>query len=78
MDRPIFIDTTQKSVDYLYGENNNFTVKMSGDGMKLDPDMEHYITLHSLRMSYTWNNIDTKFNNNTLRYSKDGNYTWKF
>ena len=73
MDKPIFIDTTKKEIDQLWGENNNFTVSMSGDGMELDSDSENYIALHSLRMSYTWNNIDAKkFNNNTLRYSKDG------
>ena len=50
---------------------------MSGDGMQLDPNLEHYIALHSLRMSYTWNNIDAeKFNNNTLRYSKDAGINW--
>ena len=77
MDRPIFIDTTKKQIDYLWGPNNNFTVSMSGDGMELDPDLEHYIGLHSLRMSYTWNNIDAgKFNNNTLRYSKDNGVNW--
>ena len=73
MDKPIFIDTKKKDINYLWGENNNFTVSMSGDGLILDPDQEHYIALHSLRLSYTWNNIDAeKFNNNTLRYSKDG------
>ena len=76
MDRAIFIDTTKKQIDYLWGENNNFTVTMSGDGMELDPNLEHYIGLHSLRMSYTWNNIDAKFNNNTLRYSKDNGVNW--
>ena len=52
-------------------------MSMSGDGMELEPDLEHYIALHSLRMSYTWNNIDAeKFNNNTLRYSKDSGVSW--
>ena len=73
MDKPIFVDTKKKNINYLWGQNNNFTISMSGDGLKLDPDQEHYIALHSLRMSYTWNNIDKqKFNNNSLRYSKDG------
>ena len=77
MDKPIFIDTTQKSINHLWGDNNNFTVNMSGDGMELDSDSEHYIALQSLTMSYTWNNIDVeKFNNNTLRYSSNSGSTW--
>ena len=77
MDRPIFIDTSIKEINRLWGENNNFTVSMSGDGLDLPADQEHYIALHSLKMSYTWNNIDPqKFNNNTLRYSKDSGTNW--
>ena len=69
MDQPIFIDTTKNSIEGLWGDNNNFTVNTSGDGLQLDnTDSGNYITLQSLTMSYTWNNIDaTKFNNNTVR-----------
>ena len=77
MDKSIFIDTTKKSIDTLWGDNNNFTVNISGDGLELLDGDEHYIALQSLTMSYTWNNIDvSKFNNNTLRYSSDNGSTW--
>ena len=77
LDKLIFIDTTKKSSDTLWGENNNFTVNMSGDGLELESDTENYIGVQSLTMSYTWNNIDVlKFNNNTLRYSSNNGSTW--
>ena len=77
MDKPIFIDTTKKSIDTLWGYNNNLTINMSGDGLELDTASENYIALQSLTMSYTWNNIDVnKFNNNTLRISSNTGSSW--
>ena len=46
MDQPIFIDTTKNRWGVYGGDDNNFTVNMSGDGLQLDnTDSENYIAL---------------------------------
>ena len=78
MDIPLYIDTTIKSPQTIYGSNADFTVIVNNDGMLLPNTDENYMALESISLSYTWNNIDvSKFNNNTMRYSSDNGNTFK-
>ena len=78
MDIPLYIDTTIKAPTTVWGDNNNFTVLVSGDGILLDNTNENYIALESLTMAYTWNNTDAaKVNNNIMRYSSDNGVSFR-
>ena len=77
MDIPIFIDTSKKTCDRISGENRDFMVHFSGDGLKLPDDTDNCIALQSITMSYTWNNIDAeKINNISMRYSSNNGTSW--
>ena len=78
MDITLYIDTTQMSPNTIHGTHSDFTVEVSGDGMLLPNTNENYLSLESMNLNYTWDNINAmKFNNNTMRYSADNGTTWK-
>ena len=74
MKRSIFINTSNKNI---YGKSNSFEVNLNNDGIILDRQNNYYIGLHTLNMSYQWNNVDPKIGNNTFRYSSDNGTNWK-
>ena len=45
------------------------------DEVKLDPEFRHFLALDRLSMSYSWYNIRSDYNNNTIKYSHNGS-TW--
>ena len=45
--------------------------------MHLSNDMNHELAVDRVSMTYSWHNINTKYDNNTIKYSKDNGSTWK-
>lgn len=54
----------------------DFTIKYK-PSMYLDPTMKHELAVDRVSMTYSWHNINATYNNNTIKYSKDGGSTWK-
>ena len=63
MKRSIFINTSN---DNVYGDSNSFEINLFNDGLQLDRGIDYYIGLHTLNMSYNWDNTSPKFGNNTF------------
>ena len=53
---------------------HDFTVKFNPP-LKLDPQFKHFLALDRLSMTYSWYNIRSSYNNNTIKYTHDGT-TW--
>ena len=45
--------------------------------MHLSNDMNHELAVDRVSMTYSWHNINTEYDNNTIKYSKDNGSTWK-
>ena len=45
--------------------------------MHLSNDMNHELAVDRVSMTYSWHNINTEYDNNTIKYSKDNGTTWK-
>ena len=45
--------------------------------MHLSNDMNHELAVDRVSMTYSWHNINTDYDNNTIKYSKDNGTTWK-
>ena len=45
--------------------------------MHLSTEMHHELAVDRVSMTYSWHNINTEYNNKTIRYSKDNGSTWK-
>ena len=73
MNTPLFIN----SVDGI--ENNtkshDFTVRFNPP-LELDKNKKYYVGLGSMNMAYSWYNVSSNYNNNTLKYSQDSGKTW--
>ena len=59
------------------GENrpDNFLIKLNPT-LKLDPEMKHSLAIDRLTMTYSWYNIRSSYNNNTIKYSNDRGANW--
>ena len=55
-------------------EPGDFLIKFNPP-LKLDPQFRHFLALDRLSMTYSWYNIRSDFNNNTIKYTHDGT-TW--
>ena len=44
--------------------------------LKLNPDLNHYLALDRLSMTYSWYNIRGDYGNNKIKYAHDGT-TWQ-
>ena len=53
---------------------HDFLIKFNPP-LKLDPQFKHFLALDRLSMTYSWYNIRSDFNNNTIKYTHDGT-TW--
>ena len=53
---------------------HDFIVKFNPP-LKLNPEYRHFLALDRLSMTYSWYNIRSSYNNNTLKYTHDGT-TW--
>ena len=59
------------------GENrpDNFLIKFK-PSLKLDPEMKHSLAIDRLTMTYSWYNIRSSYNNNTIKYTNDRGANW--
>ena len=59
------------------GENrpDNFLIKFNPP-LKLDPIKKHSLAIDRLTMTYSWYNIRSSYNNNTIKYSNDRGANW--
>ena len=53
---------------------HDFLVKFNPP-LKLDPQFKHFLALDRLSMTYSWYNIRSDFDNNTIKYTHNGT-TW--
>ena len=53
---------------------NDFLVKFNPP-LKLDPELQHFLALDRLSMTYSWYNIRSSYSNNKIKYTHDGS-TW--
>ena len=53
---------------------HDFIVKFNPP-LKLDPQFKHFLALDRLLMTYSWYNIISSYENNTIKYTHDGT-TW--
>ena len=54
---------------------HDFLVKFNPP-LKLDPQFKHFLALDRLSMTYSWYNIRSSYDNNTIKYTHDGT-TWQ-
>ena len=72
MNTPIFIN----SIDGIgKSKSHDFTVRFS-PSLELDKNRDYYLALNSITMAYSWYNVSSDYNNNTLKYSQDSGKTW--
>ena len=45
--------------------------------MHLSNEMHHELAVDRVSMTYSWHNINTDYNNKTIKYSKDNGSNWK-
>ena len=72
MNTPIFVNSTD---GIRNSKSHDFTISFIVLRV-LDKNRDYYASLDSLSMTYSWYNVDTIYNNNTLKYSHDGGTTW--
>ena len=70
MDERIIL-TPKHGVGYSHDFETQFNTEMSFNS-------NYALALKSMTMWNSWNNIDAKYNNNKLIYSKDGGETWDY
>lgn len=63
------------SLNCSRGPSHDFTTTFN-PVMRFDPNIEYYVALDSLSMSYSWYNVSNSYSNNKLKYSHDSGNTW--
>lgn len=53
----------------------DFVIKFTPT-IHLDSKFKHEIAVDRISMTYSWHNVTTKYNNNTIKYSHDKGVTW--
>ena len=73
MNTPLIIN----SVDGIEKDSrsHDFTVRFN-PGLEFDKNRKYKVALGSINMAYSWYNVSSKYNNNTLKYSQDSGKTW--
>ena len=72
MNTPLFIN----SVDGIENsQSHDFTVRFNPT-LEFDKNKNYYLALDSISMAYSWYNVSSNYNNNTLKYSQDSGKTW--
>ena len=69
---PLFISNSDGIQNYT---SLDFTIEFTPQ-INLERNISNYIALDTLSMSYSWYNIQSSYNNHTLKYSHDGGTTW--
>ena len=74
MERAIHISSINR---VKTGENrtDNFLVRFNPP-LKVDPIKNHFLSIDRLTMTYSWYNIRSSYNNNSVKYSNDGGVNW--
>ena len=72
MNIPLFINSVDGVDD---SKSHDFTVRFNS-ALELDKNKKYNVALSSISMAYTWYNVSSKYNNNTLKYSQDSGKTW--
>ena len=74
MERAIHISSIKREKT---GENrpDNFLIKFK-PSLKLDPEKKRSLAVDRLTMTYSWYNIRSSYNNNTIKYSNDRGANW--
>ena len=74
MERAIHISSINR---VKTGENrpDNFLIKFNPP-LKVDPIKNHFLAIDRLTITYSWYNIRSSYNNNTIKYSNDGGVNW--
>ena len=44
--------------------------------LKLNPEKKHFLAIDRLTMTYSWYNIRSSYNNNTIKYTNDRGVNW--
>ena len=55
----------------------DFVIKFDPTTMHLDTEMHHELAVDRVSVTYSWHNINAKYGNNTIKYSKDNGSNWK-
>ena len=69
---PLFINSIDGTAN---SKSHDFTVRFN-PSMKFDNNTDYLIALDSISMSYSWYNVSSEYNNNTLKYSQDSGKSW--
>ena len=72
MNRPLFINSVDGTA---HSQSHDFTVRFNPP-LEFDKNKKYCVALGSITMSYSWYNVSTDYNNNTLKYSQDSGKTW--
>ena len=74
MERAIHISSINREKT---GENrpHNFLIKFNPP-LKLDRELKHSLAIDRLTMTYSWYNIRSSYNNNTIKYTNDRGVNW--
>ena len=74
MERAIHISSIKREKT---GENrpDNFLIKFN-PSLKLNPEKKHFLAIDRLTMTYSWYNIRSSYNNNTIKYTNDRGANW--
>ena len=69
MERAIHISSINREKT---GENrpDNFLIKFNPP-LQLDRELNHSLAIDRLTMTYSWYNIRSRYNNNTIKYTND-------
>ena len=69
---PLFINSVDGTEN---SKSHDFSVRFN-PGLELDKNKDYYLALDSITMAYSWYNVSSDYNNNTLKYSQDSGKTW--
>lgn len=64
------------SSEHGRGDSHDFTINY-GSPIRLNKNGANYIKLQEISMTYSWFNIDTEYDNTSLKYSPDNGVTLK-
>ena len=69
---PLFISSVDGTGN---SKSHDFTVRFN-PAMELDKNKNYKVALDSISMAYSWYNVRSEYNNNTLKYSQDSGKNW--
>ena len=59
----------------IHISSDTFLIKFK-PSLKLAPEMKHSLAIDRLTMTYSWYNIRSSYNNNTIKYTNDRGANW--